>query len=377
MALPRSLVQPFRKGKLVVGAGWRAFAAPYNAALGSAVASTVQGPTILNLEAGPFSDQFPWNFLTPPTSTSPQAGFSDLGWIKDFKMTSESKIGMVRSGYRGAVRAQYRGQVGESIEFKFREYGRLQYRFAAGTTVINLLGASGMSGGTSGPLSASGAPTAGITSYNPGTAPYGVGGQGTAATLTLSAAPSTAQIAVNSWIVADIDFNPASPAGLVGDAGIPVFLNAVTDVDYIRKTSDYVALVTAINGNVLTLSYPFVGGGSGNPLPYGPGTTNAKVQVISGWTSREGGTFISEWTALFLMSSIDGAVLGAYYPHLSIAQPKDVAGSWAIENIGTTDLGGYELDASYNALAFDDPLDGETVVSYRMYYPRFQETPQI
>ncbi len=77
------------------------------------------------------------------------------------------------------------------------------------------------------------------------------------------------------------------------------------------------------------------------------------------------------------MSSIDGAVLGAYYPHLSIGQPRDVAGSWAIENIGTTDLGGYELDAQYNALAFDDPLDGETVVSYRMYYPRYQETPQI
>jgi hypothetical protein len=185
-----------------------------------------------------------------------------------------------------------------------------------------------------------------------------------------------AQIGVNSYFVCDIDYNTAS-FGLVGDAGTPVFQNAVTDVDYIRKNSDYVNLVTAINGNVLTLQYPFIGGGSGNPTPYGPGQVGQKVQVIKGWSSREGGTYIAEWTALFTMNTIDGAQLVAYYPHLSIGQPKDVAGAWAIENIGTTDLGGYELDAQYNALAFDDPLDGETVVSYRAYYPRFQEPAQI
>ena len=74
MALPRSLVQPFRKNKLVIGAGWRALFAPYNIALGSAVASTTQGPQILDLTAGPFDSNNPTGF-----------GFQDLGWIKDFK----------------------------------------------------------------------------------------------------------------------------------------------------------------------------------------------------------------------------------------------------------------------------------------------------
>jgi len=361
--LPKSLQQPFRKNKLVVGAGWRAFFAPYNAALGSAVASTVQGPTIVDLTQGPFID----------TSQPVFNSFYDLGWIKDFKLTIESKIGQVRSGYRGAVRAQYRGQVGENCEVKFREYGRLQYRLATGVNTFNILGATGMSGGAAGPLSASGAPTQGITTYSAGTFPWGQGG-GTAPTLTLSGSPTAAQIVVGSYIVADVDYNTAT-FGLVGDVGVPVFKNAVTDVDYIRKTSDYVARVTAINGNVLTLDQPFVGGGSGNPAPTGPGVATAKVQVVSGFVAREGGTYISEWSALFLMTTIDQAYLFIYYPHLSILQNRDNAASWAIENIGTTDLGGYEIDAQFAGLAFDDPLDGETVVSYKGYYYKPGESP--
>ena len=370
--LPKSLQQPFRKNKLVVGSGWRGFFAPYNAALGSAVASTVTGPTILDLTAGPFTD-----------TTQPIASyFYDAGWIKDFKRTPESKIGQVRSGYRGAVRAQYRGQVGENMEWKFREYGRMQYRLSAGTTVFNILGASGLSGGTVGPLSASGAFAAPIASggYSAGTYPWGVGGLGTAPTLTVGTAGNiaTAQIVVGSDIVCDIDYN-TSTYGLVGDVGVPVFKNAVTDVDYIRKTSDYVARVTAINGAVLTLDQPFVGGGSGNPAPGGPGVTvggsTPKVQLISGWTAREGGTYIAEWSGLFLCSTIDQAQLFIYYPHISILQNRDLAAAWAIENIGTTDLGGSDLDAQYSALAFDDPLDGETVVSYEGYYTRPGESP--
>jgi hypothetical protein len=360
--LPKSLQQPFRKNKLVVGSGWRAFFAPYNSALGSAVASTVVGPTILDLTSGPFID------TTQPIASS----FYDMGWIKDFKRTPESKIGQVRSGYRGAVRAQYRGQVGENFEFKFREYGKKQYSLATGVSCFNILGASGMLGGGVGPLSASGAPSSAATAYTAGTFPWGVGG-GVAPTITITT-PAAAQIGVGSYIVVDVDYNTAT-FGLVGDAGVPVFKNAVTDVDYIRKTSDYVARVTAINGNVCTLDQPLIGGGSGNPAPGGPGAVGAKAQMVSGFSAREGGTFISEWTALLLLTTIDQAYLFAYYPHVSILANRDVAAPWAIENIGTTDLGGSELDAQFAALAFDDPLDGETVVSYQGYFYKPGESP--
>src|SRR6266436_3937336 len=250
-SFPKSLQQPFRKNKLVVGAGWRAYFAPYNIALGSAVASTVQGPTIIDLTQGPFDSYFP------------PFGLADLGWVKDFKLTVESKIGQVRSGYRGAVRAQYRGQVGESFELKFNEYGRLQYRLSTGSNVLNLLAASGLAGGGAGPLSASGAPAANVTAYTPGSPVAWNAPQTVFPTLTLATIPQLSQIYPGSYIVADQDYVVGTFGGAVGDAGTNVYQNAVTDVDYIRKNSDFVARVTAITGNVLTLDAPFVGGGSG------------------------------------------------------------------------------------------------------------------
>lgn len=364
-SFPKSLQQPFRKNKLVVGAGWRAYFMPYNYAIGSAVASTLFGPTIVDLTQGPFD------------SYLPPFNMADLGWIKDFKITVDSKIGQVRSGYRGAIRAQYRGQVGESFECKFNEYGRMQVKLACGTNVFNIFSASGLSGGGLGPLTASGAPSANVTAYNPGS-PVGWGlatGQTTPPTLTLATIPQLSQIYPGSWIVADQDYT-VGQFGIIGDAGVPVYQNAVTDVDYIRKTSDYVARVVSISGNVLTLDQPFVGGGSGSPAPnFNPATgfvsfTNPQVrcQAIKGFAAREGGTFIGEWTCLLQMNTVDTAQLVVYYPHISIAQNRDYANAWTIENAGTTDESGFQLDSQFNALAFDDPLDGETVVSYRAYF---------
>lgn len=366
-ALPLPLTQVFRKNKLVVGAGFRAFFAPYNYAVGSAVANTALGPNILDLTGGPFTDTNSYSLAA--------LGYQDLGWIKDFKRTPESKIGQVRSGYRGAVRAQYRGQVGETCEWKFREYGRQQYAIASGSTVFNILAASGLSGGTAGPVSASGAPFVTVSAYDSGVAPYGQNGQGSAPTLTVTGSIAAAGIVVGSDIVCDQDYVLGS-YGLEGDTGIPVFQGAVTDVDYIRKTSDYVAQVSAINAGVLSLTYPFVGGGSGNP-PLGPGAVGYKVQAIKGWASREGGTFIKEWSALLLLNTVDVCQIALYYPHLSIMSNRDMAAAWTIENAGTTDLGGVEMDAQFAALAFDDPEDGETVVSYMAYYVRPGEQPQI
>jgi hypothetical protein len=347
MALSKALVQPFRKNLLLIGAGYRAFFAPYNVALGSGVANTALGPTMVDLQTGG-----PFNTYSPP------AGFTDLGWIKDFKITPASKIGQVRSGYRGAVRAQYRGQVGESFEFKFREATRMAFKIASGTDPFNLLNNSTPS--SAGPLSASGAPKTGMVSYS-----------ASAPSLTVTSAAAINASAGN-FIVCDIDYVPGT-YGIIGEAGVPVFPNAVTDVDYIRKTSDFVARVLAVNGNVLTLDQPFVGGGSGTTAipataPTSP-PAGSNVQTISGWASREGGTFITEWSGLFVLDTVDQAQIALYYPHVSINQFRDLA-PWAIENVGTTDLTGYELDCVMEALAFDDPLDGETVVGYVTYYAR-------
>lgn len=342
MALPRSLVQPFRKNMLNVGSGYRAYFAPFNIALASAYTSSVLGPTNLDLSQGPFT-----------TASLLALGFTDLGWIKDFKKTPESKIGQVRSGYRGAVRAQYRGQVGESFEVKFREYGRMQYRLATGSNVINIL--SGATPTTAGPLSASGAATVAMVSYAP-----------TTGTLTVASASG---FSVGDYIVCDVDYNPAT-YGIIGDSGIPVFQNAVTDVDYIRKNSDYVGRVASVGPTTIVLDQPFIGGGSGNPTGYTAPQAGSKIQKIKGWSAREGGTAISEWTAALVLDTVDVAQIVLFYPHVSIMQNREAMAPWAIENVGTTDLGGYEMDAQFTALAYDDPLDGETVTGYTAFYPR-------
>jgi hypothetical protein len=301
--------------------------------------------------------QGPFNTNNLPT------GWVDCGWIKDFKLTPGSKIGQVRSGYRGAIRAQYRGEVGESFEFKFRESARMQWKLSTGTDPFNLINNSTplVQPTTAGPLSASGAPKTAMVSYSATPLP---------ATITVTSAAAIS-VSGGMYIVADADYL-TTQTGIVGAAGIPVQPGQVTDVDYIRKTSDFVARVVSVNANVLTLDQPFVGGGSsttalapGNATP----PANAQVQVISGFAAREGGTFISEWSGLFIMDTIDAAQIAVYYPHVSIAQFRDV-GAWAIENQGTTDQTGYELDAMFNALAFDDPIDGETVVGYKAFYLR-------
>jgi hypothetical protein len=292
--------------------------------------------------------QGPFNTNNPPT------GWTDCGWIKDFKLTPGSKIGKVRSGYRGAIRTEYRGEVGETFEFKFREAARMQWKIATGSNPFNLL--KGATPSTAGPLSASGAAKTAVVSYN-----------ASAPSLTVASAAAIG-VSGGSYIVADDDYNPAT-SGLVGSIGVPIQPGQVTDVDYLRRVSDWVARVTAVNANVLTLDQPFVGGGSGNPTAATAPTNTAFVQAISGWAAREGGTFISEWSGLFIMDTIDAAQIAVYYPHVAISQFRDIA-AWTIENQGTTDQTGYEIDAIMEALAFDDPLDGETVVGYKAFYPR-------
>jgi hypothetical protein len=341
MALSKSLTQIFRKNLLLVGSGFRAAFAPwdYQAQLTS---PTSGGPNILDLEQeGPFD-----------TNSLP-TGWADTGWMKEYRITPQTRVGQVRSGYRGAVRAQYRGQVGEQFEFKFREYGRLQYKLSTGVQVYNLLKTNAVSPSATSPLGSAGQPAVSMSSYS----------AGPPATLTVASASG---FAANDYIVCDQDFTALS-SGVLGSNGAFAFPGAVTDTDWIRKTSDFVARIASISGNVLTLDQPFVGGGS-------PAATNgtppagSKVQKIIGWSAREGGTFIQEWSGLFLADTIDGAQIAIYYPHISINQFRG-HNPWTLENAGTTDLGGMELDAMFEALAYDDPLDGETICNYGAFYP--------
>lgn len=359
MPLSKSLTQPLRKNMLLIGSGWRGFFAPFDYV--ASLACPTGGPNILDLQRqGPFNTapfegcEVGYNLLYSAAGAL-IPGWTDTGWIKDFKITNNTKVGQVRSGYHGAVRAQYRGEIGEQCDFKFNEYGRLQYKLATGVQLYNTLASTGTPSSV-GPLNSPGNDAVSMTSYS-------ASGSGAGAELTVDSASG---FAVNQYIVCDIDYVP-NTGGLAGENGAFAFPNAITDVDFIRKTSDFVARITAIVGDVLTLDQPFIGGGSpaaNNGIP----PAASKVQQVTGWTAANGGTFIQEWSGLFIADSNDGAQIALYYPHLSINQYRGMA-NWAIENIGTTDLTGMQLDAMFEALAYDDPMTGETVVSYTGFYP--------
>lgn len=370
MALPKSLTQVFRQNMLLIGGGFRGFFAPYNATLGHSQTSSVLGPSILDLQVqGPFDEN------------NPPAGFFDLGWIDNLKITPASKVGVVRSGYRGAVRAIYRGEVGETFDFQFKEMSRMALKIASGSEVFNLLKNPAALASTTGPLNSSGA-----TAVPLGASGYVPNYQGSPTVFLPSG--SGAAFPPGSYIVVDDDFVPGT-YGQVGAAGIPVFQNAVTDVDFIRKTSDFVAQVCAVKPGLLSgqdgvlISKPFVGGGNaatagcpslsgtaGVPFmgPTGPNQATAKVQAVKGYVAREGGTYVTEWTALFCVTTIEGSQIAFYYPHCAISAFKGLA-NWTIEDIGTSSETGYALDTTMMALAFEDPIDGETVVRYCAYYP--------
>ena len=374
MALPNSLVQKLRQNQLFVGDGWRAYFAPFNTPLAVSQSSTSVGPTILDLQV-----------LAGFTENTPPSGWSDLGLIDKFSFKPGSKIGDVKTGFRMATRARYRGEIDETCQWTFRESSHLSLKIASGAQVFNLL-KSTAAASTLGPLSSSG-----TTATPVGASGYSATGLATGATngqpTLFVPSGSGALYPAGTFIVCDQDY--AAATGYVGDAGAWVFPGAgITDVDYIRKTSDYVATVKAVIANAVTgqdaliLTKPFVGGGC-NAVPgatvytvpeTSPASRGAKVQAISGYTTREGGTYIKEWSGVFVRATVDGSQMVIYYPRLSVSAYGGVE-DIAIEGIQSlTSMG---QTAAMKALAFDDPLDGETVCRYEAYYPSSAELSDI
>jgi hypothetical protein len=311
---------------VLVGSGFRGFFAPF--AQGAAPAPTIFDPA----RQGRFDTQ------------SPPAGWYDLGWIEQLRRSPAGRIGQIRSGYRGALRAQFRGEVGSSIEFEFREWGKLQMALAGGTTHFNILAAA--AGAAQQPLG--GSPAAAVA-LDTGS---------TASSIVLTAGGG-AQFAAGQIIAVDVDYT--GQAGYVGSGIQAGFVapGSVSDADFIRRVTFNVGVISAVNGDTLMLEQPLLGGAP---------ATGAKAQRVTGFAGREGSSFIPSWSAVFVVDTIDGAQLYYYYPQLSISSEREDS-TFDVENIGAADVKGYSLRAEFNALAFEDPVDGETVVCYRGFFP--------
>jgi hypothetical protein len=252
-------------------------------------------------------------------------------------------LSAILTGIPASPLEQVRESLEAQVDFEFLSWTKLTMALATGSQHMNLLAPA--SGAT---MAADGARAANAV----------VAQTGSTATGVVLAPSDAAKFVAGSWIAVDADYS-----GQTGFVGSPIagayVRQALTDVDYIRRVTFNVGLVTQVSGGILTLA---------EPLPGGAPAPGIKVQALSGFVDREGGTFYQEWSALFVMQGSQGERVFFYYPRL-----QSRAGSEEV----LTPLSGKQKDglervllkAQFMAMPVTDPLDGERVLCYRSFLP--------
>jgi hypothetical protein len=273
---------------------------------------------------------------------APPAPWLNLGWIQEFTRKSASKTAAVLTGIPVATLEQVRGTLQAQVSFEFLSWTKLTMALATGSQHMNLL------------ASASGASPAADGAQ---AAPAVVALTGSTATSVLLASTDAAKFSPGSIIALDAD-----NIGQTGFVGAPIsgayIRQALADIDYIRRITFNVALVASVNPAGLTLA---------EPLPAGAPAAGAKLQALTGFVDREGGTFYQEWSALFVMQGTQGERIFFHYPRLQTMASSEEA----VLPLGKNPEGHERvaLKAQFLALPVTDPLDDERVLCYRSFLP--------
>lgn len=274
---------------------------------------------------------------------APPAPWISLGWIQGFTRKSESKTAAVLTGIPAAALEQVRETLGAQVSFEFLSWTKLTMALATGSQHMNLL-----------------APASGATPEADGASAAAavVVQSGSTASFVALAAADAAGFSIGSIIAVDADY-----AGQTGFVGAPVsgayVRQALTDVNYIRRVTFNVALVSQVTSTGLTLA---------ESLPGGAPAAGTKLQAVTGFVDREGGSFYQEWSALFVLEGGQGERIFFYYPRLqTMASAQETL--LLLDGKQKNGLGRVLLKGQYLALPVTDPLDGEQVVCYRSFLP--------
>jgi hypothetical protein len=274
---------------------------------------------------------------------APPAPWIGLGWIQEFSRKAASKSAALMTGIPAAAGSQVRETLEAQVSFQFLSWTKLTMALATGSQHMNLLAAaSGAAPAADGAQAA-----AAITPQS-----------GSTATSIVLASADAARFTAGSIIALDVDYT-----GQTGFVGTPVagayVRQALTDVDYIRRVTFNVALVSQVNTAGLVLA---------EPLPGGAPAAGAKLQAVTGFVDREGGSFYQEWSALFVMEGGQGERIFFHYPRLqSMAGAEEAA--IPLDGKQKNGLARVLLRGQLMALPVTDPLDGERVVCYRSFLP--------
>ncbi|HKN22062.1 MAG TPA: hypothetical protein VJX73_11625 [Terracidiphilus sp.] len=274
---------------------------------------------------------------------APPAPWIDLGWIQDFARQPASKSTALLTGIPAGALEQVRETVQAQVSLQFLSWTKLTMALATGSQHMNVLAVTGAP-----TLAADGATAAPAVTLQ----------SGSTSTSILLASSDADKFAAGSIVAVDVD-----NTGQTGYVGSPVagayVRQALTDVDYIRRVTFNVALVAQVTATGLTLA---------GPLPGGVPAAGAKVQAVTGFVDREGGSFFQEWSALFLMQGSQGERIFFHYPRLQAMSGAEEA----ILPLNGKDRSGQSrvtLKGQFLALPVTDPLDGERVVCYRSFLP--------
>jgi hypothetical protein len=277
---------------------------------------------------------------------APPSPWISLGWIQEFTRKAESKTAAVLTGIPASPLEQVRETLEARVSLEFLSWTKLTMALATGAQHMNVLAAA--SGATAAADGATAATAVTVQS-------------GSTATFVALASADAATFSAGSIIALDADYT-----GQIGFVGSPVsgayVRTALTDVDYIRRVTFNVALVSAVatTGTTgLTLA---------EALPGGAPAAGAKLQAVTGFVDREGGSFYQEWSALFVMEGSQGERIFFHYPRLQTAASAQEA-ALPLDNKQKTGLARVLLKGNFLALPVTDPLDGERVVCYRSFLP--------
>ena len=274
---------------------------------------------------------------------APPAPWISLGWIQEFTRKAVSKTAAVLTGIPAATLEQVRETLEAQVSLEFLSWTKLTMALATGSQHMNVLApASGAAPAADGAQ----AVTA-VTVQS-----------GSTATFVALAATDAATFSAGSIIALDADYT-----GQTGFVGAPVsgayLRQALSDVNYIRRVTFNVALVSQVNSTGLTLA---------GPLPGGAPAAGSKLQAVTGFVDREGGSFYQEWSALFVMEGSQGERIFFHYPRLqTVASAQEAA--LPLDGKQKAGLARVLLKGQCLALPVTDPLDGERVVCYRSFLP--------
>jgi hypothetical protein len=274
---------------------------------------------------------------------SPPSPWISLGWIQNFTRKATSKTAPVQTGIPASPLEQVRETLNAELSLEFLTWTKLTMALATGSQHMNLLAES------------SGATEAadGGTAINAVTIE-----SGSTSTFVAMAQADAATFQVGSLIAIDADYT--GQTGFVGSPVSGAYLKqALTDVNYIRRVTFNVGLVTQITTAGLTLASPLIGGAPAAGL---------KAQQIAGFVDREGGSFYQEWSALFVQQGAQGERIFYYYPRLQNSSSATESPS-LLDQKQKEGLARILLKGQYTAMPVTDPLDGERVVCYRSFIP--------